>query len=207
MHLIFDFDGTLINSFHDATEKFNRIADEFNLRKIKAGDTAILRDLNSMELIKYLQIPIYKIPQILYQARKNMRGELLSLSSFTNLPDILHQLHHAGHSLGILTSNSSENVNDWLAHNNMSHIFSFIHSESSYFGKKRLLKKIIRTYKIDKSHAYYIGDETRDIDAAKYNNIQSIAVTWGFNSKTALVPHHPNYIVNQPDDILKICGL
>jgi phosphoglycolate phosphatase len=207
MYLIFDFDGTLIDSFYDATTKFNRIADKFNLRKVDASEIHLLRDLSSSALIKYLQIPLYKLPQIIYQARKDMRHDLLSLTSFTNLPEVLQKLHQAGHSLGILTSNSAENVSDWLAHNKLQHIFSFLHSESSYFGKKRILKKIIRAYNIDKSHAYYVGDETRDIDAAKDNHIYSVAVTWGFNSEAALLQHHPDFIVSTPNDFLSLCGV
>lgn len=204
MYLIFDFDGTLINSFSDATEKFNSIADEFNLRKINADETAALRDLNSKELINYLRIPLYKLPQIIYRARKNMRRDLLSLAPFTNLTKVLHDLYQAGHSLGIVTSNSAENVSDWLAHHNLSHIFSFLHSESSYFGKKRVLKKILKIHAIDKTKAYYFGDETRDIEAAKQNNIYSVAVTWGFNSENALLQYLPHFIAKKPEDILTI---
>ena len=63
------------------------------------------------------------------------------------------------------------------------------------------------SYKIDKSKAYYIGDETRDIEAAKKNHIKSIAVTWGYNSETALEKYDPSYIAKTPKDLLTILGL
>jgi phosphoglycolate phosphatase-like HAD superfamily hydrolase len=107
-------------------------------------------------------------------------------------------------SLGILTSNSYENVTEWLAHNNMQHLFNFIHIESSFFGKKRILKKIIKSHHMHKPHTFYIGDETRDIDAAKLSGINAIAVTWGFNSAKILAHYQPQYLAHQPEDILKI---
>lgn len=207
MYLIFDFDGTLIDSFGEATEKFNCLAEQFNLKRVKKEETDKIRDLSSKELIKYLQIPLYKLPQVLYQARKNMRKDLLTLPPFANLTDVLNQLRKAGHSLGILTSNSIENVSDWLKHNNIHHLFNFLHSESNYFGKRRILKKIMKTYGIDKSNAYYFGDETRDIEAAKQNNMHAVAVTWGFNSEMALAAYHPHFIAKKPEDILTICGI
>src|SRR5471030_2195978 len=137
MNLIFDFDGTLVDSLPKVIEKFNGIADEFHFRKIQPDELPNIRDLNSRDLIKYMQIPFYKIPRILHRARKLMNIEMPTLTSFLNLREVLQQLHAEGFSLGILTSNSSENVNTWLELNKISHLFNFIHAESSYFGKRR----------------------------------------------------------------------
>ena len=177
MHLIFDFDGTLVNSFDGAIEKFNVLADEFSFKKISLDESLNLKDLSSQELVKYLKIPLYKIPRVLSKARKYMQDDISKLAPFLNLPQVLQTFHNANYSLGILTSNSKENVITWLETHQMKHLFNFIHSKSSYFGKNRVLKKILEKHKIDKSHAFYIGDETRDIEAAKQNNIYSIAVT------------------------------
>ncbi len=204
MYLIFDFDGTLADSFRDVIDKFNFLADKYHFRQISADETSSLRDLTSPELIKYLRIPIYKIPAVIFEARKNMREEIHALRPFEGLPAVLHKLYEQGLFLGILTSNSVENVEMWLRQQNMRHYFKFIHSESNFFGKTRVLKKICKTHKIDKSKAFYIGDETRDIEAAKQCNMLSIAVTWGFNSEKALLKHQPNYIAQKPQDILTI---
>jgi len=201
-YLIFDFDGTLVDSFVAVMEKFNLLSEEFNFRKINSDEIDRLRDLTSKELIKYLEIPIYKIPSVLHCARKHMRSEMPSLSPFKAIPEMLHELHEIKIPLGILTSNSSENVMKWLERNKMQHLFNFIHAESAYFGKKRILRKILKTYKIEQSQAFYIGDETRDVEAAKECDICSVAVTWGFNSEKILSQHQPHYIARKPEDIL-----
>lgn len=203
-YLIFDFDGTLVDSFRIVIEKFNLLADEFNFRKISHDEINALRDLTSKALIKYLKIPIYKIPSVLRSARKYMHSEMQTLLPFKNLPEMLQALHSMKIPLGILTSNSSENVTKWLERNKMQHLFDFIHVEDSYFGKKRILRKILKTYKIDKSQVFYIGDETRDVEAAKKCGVYSVAVTWGFNSEKILSQHQPYYIARKPEDILTI---
>src|SRR5262249_36288276 len=104
-----------------------------------------------------------------------------------------------------LTSNSSENVDQWLRCNNLQNLFHFIHIESSYFGKKRILRRIIKNYHMYCSRTFYVGDETRDIEAAIASNINSIAVTWGFNSEAVLLKHQPHFIARTPEDILAIC--
>jgi phosphoglycolate phosphatase len=207
MHVIFDFDGTIVDSFVNAMTKFNILADEFNFRKLSQDELPGLRDLSSKDLIKYLKIPIYKIPSVLYRARKLMSSEMASLSTFVNLPGVLNAMHNANFSLGILTSNSESNVTQWLEVNKLRQLFGFIHVESNYFGKNRIIKKIIKKYNMNKSQVFYIGDETRDIDAAKQNEIFSVAVTWGFNSEKILLQQSPHHVARKPEDLLATFGL
>ena len=101
----------------------------------------MLRDLSSKDLIKFLEIPAYKIPQLIYHMRKNLHDEMKNLNPADHINLVLEKLCYANFSLGILTSNSLENVELWLNFHKMRHLFSFIHTESNYFSKKYLLKK------------------------------------------------------------------
>lgn len=205
MDLIFDFDGTLVNSFPSAMQAFNRVAVQRGFTQIKMNDIDNLRNLSSQELIDYLQIPLYKIPRMILQARKQMNKEINTLLPITNLAPVLRQLKADGVSLGILTSNSEENVSQWLNAQQIADLFNFIQIEMSYFGKARVLKKLLNARHIDRNQAFYIGDETRDIEAAKQCNIYAIAVTWGFNSEEILSQYKPHHIARKPEDILTIC--
>jgi phosphoglycolate phosphatase len=202
MHLIFDFDGTLVDSFECVIELFNQLADDYNFRKIAPQEMDELRHLSSKELIALFHIPFYKMPMVLYNARKSLHDNITLLNPFNDIPQIIDQLFKAGFSLGIVSSNSEENVISWLKYHQLHEYFNFIQAGASYFGKKRALKKTIRLNRINQ--AFYIGDETRDIDAASYSNIYSMAVTWGFNSEKILSEHQPHYIAHTPKDILTI---
>jgi phosphoglycolate phosphatase len=207
MYLIFDFDGTLVNSFCNVIDKFNLLADEFSFRKISSHEIEGLRNLNSRELIKFLRIPLYKLPKVIQKARNSIHAYMQTLSSFENLPQVLQKLCQAGVSLGILTSNSKENVLTWLQHHKLRDLFNFIHVESNFFGKKRILKKIMKRYQITEAEAFYVGDETRDIDAAKQSGMHAVAVTWGFNSEQTLLSYEPEFVARKSEDLLTICGL
>lgn len=207
MTLIFDFDGTLVDSLNFIIRVFNHLADKFHFRKIHENDIPYIRDLNSKELIQYLQIPFYKIPKILSLARRLFRKDIKELTPFPNLNEVLFTLKQNISEFGIVTSNSKENVSAWLQHQKMDSLFNFIHVESTYFGKKKSLEKIIHAHGINKSKACYIGDETRDIEAAKQCEIYSVAVTWGFNSEKTLLSCHPDYLARQPEDLLMLSEL
>jgi len=74
-HLIFDFDGTLVDSFDVALQIVQRLADEFHFRKISTDEINQLKNLTSRELIRHLNIPLYKLPWLLHHARTYMRME------------------------------------------------------------------------------------------------------------------------------------
>lgn len=201
-YLIFDFDGTLVESFHCLVEKFSSLADEFNLRKISPQEIEKLREMSSREIITHLNIPLYKLPLLIRRVRKYLRSEILNLKPVANLPEVIASLNDAGVLMGILTSNSLENVKLWLIHNRLDLFFQFIRVESTFFSKKMVLAKTLKRYRIDRSQAVYIGDETRDIDAAKKVGIRSMAVTWGYNSEGILLQERPTYLAKEPRDIL-----
>lgn len=203
MHIIFDFDGTLVDSFDYVIEHLNHLADEYNFHKIAPVEAQALRHLNSNELISLFRIPFYKMPRVIYKARKSLHNNITRLNPFTNIPHVLYELTKQGFHLGIVSSNSAENIHSWLKHHQMNHYFHFIHAGSSFFGKKRTLKKVLKQNNIER--AFYIGDETRDIDAAHHSNIYSMAVTWGFNSENILSQYNPHCIAHTPQDILTHC--
>lgn len=207
MHLLFDFDGTLVDSFRCVMEKTILLADQFRLRKIKEEEIHSLRDLSSKEIIKFLNVPLYKIPQLIFAMRNHLREEMHKLHPAPDIFPLLEKLHQSGFSLGILTSNSAENVTTWLEKQGMRAFFNYIHCESSYFSKRNLMKKVIHKYDIDKSKAFYICDETRDIRAAKDCGLNAVAVTWGYNSEKALLEYKPQHIARTPQDILTLCGV
>lgn len=206
MYLIFDFDGTLVDSFQFAMQKACLLAETFNCKKINEQDIEQLRELSAQEIIKYLEIPIYRIPQLIFEMRKHFHNEIGKLSPVTNMIEVVNQLFAAKFPLGIATSNSVENVTVWLEQYAIQHYFNFIHSESFHLSKKDLLKKTLEQNNIEPSQAIYICDEARDLEAAKENKIMSIAVTWGYNSEKILQRYEPSFLAKKPEDIIAICS-
>lgn len=202
MNLIFDFDGTLVDSFKCLIEKSNLLADEFNFRKIKEDEIPKLKELSSTEIIQFLEIPFYLIPKLILNVRKHMRDEMKNLKPIAGVKEMIVSLAEQGFNMGILTSNSEENVSIWLAQNQLQSHFKFISTESNLFSKSAGLKNVIKEYQFDKTKTFYICDETRDIEAASECYIQSVAVTWGYHSEDNLKRCAPSFIIQKPEEIL-----
>ncbi len=129
---------------------------------------------------------------------------MTNMMSPVNIFPLLSELHHDAHfQIGILTSNTQENVKQFLDKNEMD-FFDFIRTGKSVFGKSHMINKIIKQRHVSKSEAFYVCDEVRDIEAARKSGIKSIVVTWGYNTKDVLIKENPDFLVNSPDELKNI---
>lgn len=201
--LIFDFDGTIANTFHYILRIANRLSDEFQFNKINPDDVESLKNKNVSEAIRHLNIPLLKVPMIVAKAKNELNKEIDSIEPIEGLKEILFQMKSFGHQMGILTSNSSKNVMEFLD-NHQLNFFDFIQTTPKIWSKNRSLKTLMDDNKLKLSDVIYIGDETRDIDAAKKAGVRSAAVTWGYNSSKALEAHNPDYLIHTPEDLSRL---
>jgi len=200
--LIFDFDGTIADSLPVLLSCFNEHATYYGYKKI--GDESYadqLRSKDGQEILKELGVSYLKLPFVVRAVRKSMSAKMAMLKPFPAITDVLRELHQQGVSLGIVTSNAQANVEQFLQMHNLD-FFEFVHGESSIFGKKKVLKNLLTKNRCDASSTIYIGDETRDIQAAQANAIRCAAVTWGFNTVDRLKQEKPDFLIRRPEELL-----
>jgi phosphoglycolate phosphatase len=202
--VIFDFDGTIADSFGIGFRLINQLAEEFGFPPITMATIDRWQHLRSKEIIREIGIPFYRLPKIIRRFKSDMNREIPNLQPFDGMKETLRLLRSQGCRLGIVSSNSEENVRSFLAVQGMSHLFEFVISCPRLMGKDKTLKRILKKQNIQPETVLYVGDETRDIEAAKRSNIRSAAVSWGFNSLQALTEHYPDFILTEPSDLNKI---
>lgn len=105
--------------------------------------------------------------------------------------------------LGLITSNASENVQAFLKENELD-CFDILSASSGLWGKARRIQKMVSTHGLDSNHVLYIGDETRDIEAAHKAGVRVAAVTWGYNNAEMLKRFSPDYLVSRPHELLSL---
>jgi HAD superfamily hydrolase (TIGR01549 family) len=201
--LIFDFDGTIADTFHCLLRIGNRLSKEFHFKEIDPDEVEDMKDMNVQQTIHHLKIPLLKIPMIVAKAKNELHKEIESVEPIEGLKEVLLQIKALGHKMGILTSNSSKNVAGFLKNNELN-LFDFIYTTSKIWSKNWGLQSLIHENGLDSSEIIYVGDETRDIEAAKKAGIRSAAVTWGYNSHKALESHHPDYLLHTPEELLTL---
>lgn len=200
--IFFDFDGTIADTLNSIVGITNRLAVEFGHKPISSAEIAQIKNLSSREIIKQSGISILKFPLLVARVKTELNGEIQKIQPFPEIKATLIDLRKRVDKIGILSSNSKENILAFLELNDMDYLFDFIYTEAALFSKSRIIKKILNQEKITPEESVYIGDETRDIEAAKRSRVTAIAVSWGFNSAAALAQYHPDFLIQQPTDLI-----
>jgi phosphoglycolate phosphatase len=202
--VLFDFDGTIADSIETAIRVINQLAKEFGYQPLNVEDLKRLQSLSSREIIKQTDISIFKLPFLLRRFIGEMRQEVQQIDVIPGMKAVLQTLKARGDRLGIVSTNSEENVRAFLKIQQLDDLFDVVVCSGRPFGKSRLIKRILRQNQLDPRSVFYVGDETRDIEAAKKSGVRAIAVTWGFNSPDVLASHQPDFLIQTPDQMLDI---
>lgn len=199
--IIFDFDGTLADSFELVVD----IAGE--LLGMERPDDATVAHLRSLPLTKVgreLKIPFTRLPRLLLQGRRKMHERMSEVHPFPGMSETLQALHTGGYHLLVMSSNSERNVRTFLRANNLELYFDGVYGGVALFNKASALRKILRRNRLSAEACYYVGDEVRDIVAATKAHVEPVAVTWGYQTAEALRAHHPYALVKDPVDLLQL---
>jgi phosphoglycolate phosphatase len=200
--VLFDFDGTIADT-HDAFFGIvNRLAEEFGYPQVDQQELARLKKLSSAEIIKYSRISPFKIPFILKRFKKELGKEIKDLKPYFEITEVLSLLKDRGYMLGIVTSNLGDNVHVFLRNNDLEHFFDFVKAGTTLFGKNRIINKVLKEHNFRADEVIYVGDETRDISAAKKSKLTMISVAWGFSSPAVLQEYAPDFLIYQPRELL-----
>lgn len=200
---IFDFDGTIANTIPITLSIIKRYALLDYKKDLNDELIQELRDKPIPEIFKILKIPIIKLPFIAGKIGTELNKEIAKIKPIKDVENTLNGLKKLGLTLGIVSSNSSESIKKFLYQNNLE-IFDFIYTNSRVFGKPSSLKKVLKNYKCSKDEIIYVGDEIRDIEAARKVGTKIISVSWGVNSKEKLQSYNPDYLIDQPLEILSV---
>lgn len=199
--LLFDFDGTIADTFDVAFEILNVLAGEFGFRPLAPEELERARDMRTREVMKFLRIPMAKMTGIARRGSEEIHARMPGVVPLPGMPGLLRALHADGYELGIVTSNSEANVNLFLEKHDLA-LFSFIRSSSKLLGKARELRTVIKKRRLPASEILFIGDETRDIEAAQKAGMPIAAVSWGYNSRRSLDAMQPDFLFDRPEDLV-----
>ncbi|AFY93010.1 haloacid dehalogenase superfamily enzyme, subfamily IA [Chamaesiphon minutus PCC 6605] len=199
--IIFDFDGTLADSLVIMIDITNRLASEFGYKQLSDDFIATLKYLSPWEIVRAIDVALWKIPWIVQRVRQEFYTEAKRVELFSGIVELVERLKAEHYRLGIVSSNSEANIHAVLRQYGIEHRFDFVTSAST-FGKGRAISKVIKQSNIERANAVYVGDEIRDIRAARSVGIKIVAVSWGFNDPTALLQQKPDLLIAEPADLL-----
>lgn len=199
--VIFDFDGTLSDSGDWFLSVVPELARIFNFRPIQEHEVDRLRHSSSRDVINHLGIARWKLPFIAWYVRRLVGRNVGQIDLFPGTPDLLEKLAATGVCIALVTSNSEANARRILGPENAARI-EYYACGSSLFGKAPKFRKSLKKLGFLPSEALAIGDETRDVDAAREVGMRAGSVLWGYAAEGVLANLKPDALFREPQDIL-----
>lgn len=215
--LIFDLDGTLINSALDLALAVNYMLETLHrdtfseeiihewvgngaltlVKRALSGDRTV--DINLKEAYIKEALKIF-----LDYYEKNLCNATVA---YPNVIETLNTLKEKGYTLAIVTNKPFTFVSPILKTLNMGSFFECILGGDSLSEKKphpMPLLYVCKNLNIPIENALMVGDSKNDILAANACGMDSVGVTYGYNYGEDIGVHSPNIIIN---DFLQLCEL
>lgn len=203
--ILFDLDGTLIDSKKDLIIAVNNTMEEFGympldreliLRYVGNGIRQLLADCS-----KEKHILKNMVKWFISFYRKHL---IDNTKPYPNIIKVLTILKEKGVKMAVVTNKMTELSNIILNDLNMSKFFDAV-SGGDLFLKKPNPELIIKTADKLNSESYVmIGDSENDIIAGKIAEFQTAAALWGLRPPALLKSLHPDYILTKVDNILEV---
>ncbi|MCB5223654.1 MAG: HAD-IA family hydrolase [Candidatus Cloacimonadaceae bacterium] len=201
--LICDFDGTLADSISAILDIINNLAPRYGFRGLDHEHFEKLRDLPFRKAAREMDFPIWKLGQAITLVLQEYRHIIHSLKPYPGIVSALKELSSGGIGLGLVSSNNTDNLHSFLSHHNIG-CFDWVEGTHGILRKHRSIKDQIKKHGLKKENTLYIGDEVRDIKAARRSGIKVISVTWGLHSRQNLQKHKPDWLIDHPEELLDL---
>ncbi len=211
--VIFDIDGTLIDSLPDIMYNLNYMLKEYNHSTLNREQTMKIIGNGARQLV------VDAISEPLSEQQINQRFDHFCglyasrfceyTQVFEGIYQLLDSLKKKGYMLAVVT-NKPQNATELTCEKFFNCVdFSMIIGQSEEIPCKpdpTGALKILETLGVEKQNAYFVGDGETDFLTAKNAGINGISCLWGYRSKEHLASFGATVFAEKPSDILKLLG-
>lgn len=203
--IIFDLDGTISDPFVGISRSINFALEALDHQAVDPEQVRPLIGPPLTEIFEFLlgPLPRSKLDKLvdLYRDRYARVGYAEN-RLYDDIPDIVERLSRAGYVLGVCTSKRGDYATRIIEMFGLSQFFSFVDGGAG-MDKRQQIRQLIRNGIVGDS-AIMVGDRAMDIDAGKSNALASAGVLWGFGERNELVNADPDYILEEPAELLHL---
>lgn len=212
--IIFDLDGTLLNTLDDLTDAFNTACGQFGCRRYHPREYKTLIGHGAKQVIATLfekhKIPARQIEQCVRIFREAYRATRLARTSpYPGIHNMLQRLSKNNILLNVLSNKPHHDTMRCMRQ--FFHIAQFEvvwgHQDSKPLKPDPMTATaILNLCRIPCQKGLFIGDTAVDIETAHNANMYAVGVTWGFRTREELEASGADTIVDDPTEIVRLCS-
>jgi len=205
MHIVFDFDGTLADSWEVMVEELQKVAMERFGRELTQEHIHWFRSLGATRasrlIAKREKLSILTMIRVGMEVQKHVKQEEKRVHFYPGIVKMIKDLKKKGYLLGMASANDIKVLSPVLKREGIFKDLEFVTWGRSILGKKRILARMLKRYHFEKSEVIYVGDQVKDIEAAHKLGLRIIAVDWGFNDRSILKKYKPEGLISSPKEL------
>lgn len=206
-HIIFDLDGTLVDSRQEIIETYKKVFSE-----IPPGKDVDFETLNYGATLQSVLESTYGFGSLLIPKAKVAFSSLYDNSAFDNtllyasVFETIEKLSQLGFIMHIATNKRLAPTINLLKSKKLHPFFSSIKASDMKIGelvsKEFMVREICTDFNIH--HGIMIGDSIQDIEAGYSTNLITIAALYGYEKKEHLIAKNPKFVLNTFTELYNI---
>ena len=211
--VIFDLDGTLLNTIADLANSTNYALkvlgypihepDKYNFMVGNGINKLFERALPNGEKTEenVLRVRQEFVP---YYDQHNADKS----RPYPGVTELLETLQTAGMQLAVASNKYQAATEKLIAHYFPNIKFTAVFGQREGIPVKPdpiIVKEILQIAKVQEEETLYVGDSGVDMQTAINAGVTSCGVTWGFRPRTELESFHPDHIVDNAEEIKLLC--
>lgn len=209
--VIFDFDGTLVDTIIDAARCFNKALAYFGFKTYPVEQYGSIVGGNLDVIFAKLLDKQYQTEENLSKLKAKYReiyssDEKPNTKPFDGILNVLEELTQAGIFIAINTNKAQVLVDALCAKVFPTIKFTAIYGYSDGKPSKPdpyAVDEIIKICNVNKSETIYVGDGLTDIKTANNAGINCVLVTWGQGNVSEIQKENKVlFVANKPSDVL-----
>lgn len=196
---IFDFDGTLVNTFYDSVIAYNKALKQNNLPEYtyESLDQIDYSDfINSMTE----DMQVLKLYSKIYE-----ESEKEYTLPYDGINEVLKELIKRGNEVAICSNRSQEQLDYYteklFPEINFKYVIGYT-PEGGFKPNPEVMNRILNNVNYKKGEIVYIGDKKTDIVTAQNVDLDVIIVTWGQGDEEAYYDNYPIKIIDNVKELL-----
>ena len=208
--IIFDLDGTLLNTLEGLKNSTNFALKKFNCPEITLEQTRSFVGNGVRKLIERAiqngeQNPDFE--KCLNTFKEHYSKTMYQKTvAYDGIEDMLTELKRKGIKTGVVSNKFDTAVKE-LCKNYFDGLIIVAIGESPNVRKKPAPDSVLKAMEIlgaKPENTLYVGDSDVDIQTAKNTNLKSVGVTWGFRDRELLEEEGADFIINTPCELLEL---
>lgn len=204
--ILFDLDGTLINSLPAYILSFQQNIREVTGREISSEELASRISIPTPRILEYYAAP-EQIPAMVARHNELMRQNASLITFYPGVPEALRSLRAAGLKLGVVTSQIAGEIATARAAMNVEDLIDvWIHSDLVARPKPAPDPVLLALEMLgeDADTALMVGDSIYDLGAGRAAGVRTAAVTWGFSALPDLLAASPDLLLHDPAELAQL---